>query len=280
MSKEKAVNASLKAISYFVNNGIKCVVEPEIYALLSADLKALVRELPLEQFQNVVDCVLSFGGDGTLLTVARALIFAEIPIMGFNVGKLGFLAEFDIDLIVEALKDLTSGNYRIVDRTVLETNLDGERFFALNDFVIEKLNTSKMIVVRTFSDEHFVADYRADGLIITTPTGSTAYSLSCSGPIIAPSARVLCLTPISPHTLTIRPLVIPDSNEISLQLLESGNGAILVADGFTVANIDSDNKITLKISDLKVKLIKPKPSSFYNVLRNKFLWAATTIENN
>ncbi len=279
-SKEKAVNAALDAVSFFVNNGVKCIVEPKIFALLDNEYKSFVMEKQLNQFPDAADCVLSFGGDGTLLTVARALLFAEIPIMGFNVGKLGFLAEFDIQFLHKSLKELITGNYRIVDRTVLEMNLSNNRIFALNDFVIEKKNTSKMIVVRTYSDEHFVADYRADGLIITTPTGSTAYSLSCSGPIIAPSARVICLTPISPHTLTIRPLVIPDSNEISFQLLESGDGAILVADGFTIANINSDTKISVKVSDLKVKLIKPKQSSFYDVLRNKFLWATTNIENN
>lgn len=279
-SKEKAVNAALQAVSFFVNNGVKCIVEPKIYSLLDSEYKSFVMEKQLNQFPDNADCVLSFGGDGTLLTVARALLFAEIPIMGFNVGKLGFLAEFDIEFLNKSLKELITGNYRIVDRTVLEMNLSNNRIFALNDFVIEKKNTSKMIVVRTYSDEHFVADYRADGLIITTPTGSTAYSLSCSGPIIAPSARVICLTPISPHTLTIRPLVIPDSNEISFQLLESGDGAILVADGFTIANINSDTKISVKVSDLKVKLIKPKQSSFYDVLRNKFLWATTNIENN
>lgn len=279
-SKEKAVNAALQAVSFFVNNGLKCIVEPHIYCLLDSDHKSYTIEKQLNQFPDSADCVISFGGDGTLLTVARALLFAEIPIMGFNVGKLGFLAEYNVENLNQSLKELSTGNYRIVDRTVLETNLNKNRIFALNDFVIEKKNTSKMIVVRTYSDEHFVADYRADGLIITTPTGSTAYSLSCSGPIIAPSARVICLTPISPHTLTIRPLVIPDSNEISFQLLESGDGAILVADGFTIANINSDNKISIKVSDLKVKLIKPKQSSFYDVLRNKFLWATTNIENN
>ncbi len=280
-SKKRAIDASLQAVTYFVNKGIKCIVESSIYLLLDSEYKQAVGVLPLEQFASSADCVLTFGGDGTLLTAARALIFAEIPIMGFNVGKLGFLAEYNIDNIQSSLEELLSGNFRIVDRSALETTIDDKRYFALNDFVLEKKNTSKMIVVRTYSDEHFVADYRADGLIITTPTGSTAYSLSCSGPIIAPSARVLCLTPISPHTLTIRPLVIPDVNEITLQLLESGDGAILVADGFTVADINSNNKIVLSVSDLKVKLIKPKPSSFYNVLRNKFLWAATTtIENN
>lgn len=277
-SKDTAIKAALNTIYMISNAGLKCIVEPDIYEMLEDDIRSYVIQKPLEQFQNLADCVLSFGGDGTLLNIARNLIFSEIPIMGFNVGKLGFLAEYNVDLLHQAIKDLLNGNFRLVERTVLETEIDNKKVFALNDFVIEKQNSSKMITIRTYSDEHFVGDYRADGLILTTPTGSTAYNLSCSGPIIAPSAKVLCITPISPHTLTIRPLVIPDNNDITLQLVEAGGGAILVADGFTIAQFESNFILTFRISDSKVKLIKPKQSSFYDVLRNKFLWASSTLD--
>ncbi len=277
-TKDNAITAAISAVDFLLNQGVKCLVEPLIFNLLSEEQKSLVEQHNLNEFQNSADAVLSFGGDGTLLLVASALLHSEIPVMGFNVGKLGFLAEFNVDELVVSLKDLLSGNFRLIERTVLETSFNSTKYYALNDFVVEKQFTSKMITVRTYSDDHFVGEYRADGLILTTPTGSTAYNLSCSGPIIAPSARVVCVTPISPHTLTIRPLVIPDTNEITFELMETGDGAILVADGHTIGIIQESDKISFKVSDLKVKLIKPKKTSFYDVLRNKFLWAATTIE--
>lgn len=279
-NKEIALTSAITAVDVLFRSGVDCIVQPAVYDLLDSEMKSYAKSMVLSDFAKSADAVLSFGGDGTLLTVAREMLHSSTPIMGFNVGKLGFLAEYSIDNIEQSIKEIINGNFRLVDRSVLETKHDSQTIYALNDFVIEKQNTSKMITVKTYSDDHFVGDYRADGLILTTPTGSTAYSLSCSGPIIAPSAKVLCITPISPHTLTIRPLVIPDTNEISFQLIDSGDGAILVADGFTIALLNNNEKISFKISDLKVKLIKPKQTSFYDVLRNKFLWAAHTVENN
>lgn len=275
--KPEAKHFARKAVDMIINSGADCIVRDELYTTLDPDVKSKVKLHKISEYEKHADIILSFGGDGTLLTIARYLLNSNIPIMGFNVGKLGFLAEYSVEQLEYSIKDLLDGNYRVVDRSVLETSIGGKIFYAINDFVIEKKDTSKMITAQVFSDEHYVGDYRADGIIITTPTGSTAYSLSCSGPIIAPSAKVVCVTPISPHTLTLRPLVIPDNNCITCEITEAGGGAILVADGETVTVLDVNDKVKISLSDARVKLIKPHESSYYDVLRNKMLWAANTL---
>jgi NAD+ kinase len=199
--------------------------------------------------------------------------------MGINVGKLGFLAEFPNEKLDEALDALLHGVYRMVDRTMLSTFVGDEVIYALNDIVVEKMSSSRMITLHAYSDDNFVASYRADGLIVTTPTGSTAYSLASGGPILAPSTKVICLTPIAPHSLTFRPLVIPDENTIRLQV-ESPNGeAKLVADGQVEKILKNGDEIKICIAPEKVKLIKPQKSSYYDVLRAKLLWAADPISS-
>lgn len=275
--KPEAKFFARKAVDMIINSGADCIVRNELYTTLDPDVKSKVKLHDISDYEKHADIIMSFGGDGTLLTIARYLLSSNIPIMGFNVGKLGFLAEYSVEKLETSVKDLLNGNYRVVDRSVLETSIGGKLFYALNDFVIEKKDTSKMIMAKVYSDEHYVGDYRADGIIITTPTGSTAYSLSCSGPIIAPSAKVICITPISPHTLTLRPLVIPDNNCVTCEITESSGGAILVADGETVKILDLNDIVKISLSDARVKLIKPHESSYYDVLRNKMLWAANVL---
>lgn len=233
-----------------------------------------LKECEEREFEKKADVVLSFGGDGTMLFASKLMLDTGIPIMGFNVGKLGFLAEYTVTRIDEALTQLMDGNYRVVERAVLECSANGKKYNAINDFVMEKKNTSRMITIRAFSNSNHVADYRADGLILTTPTGSTAYSLSCGGPIITPGTPVICLTPISPHTLTLRPLVIPDTAEISLTVESPTGESNFVVDGQDVIIVNDGDKVTIKKSESIVKLIKPLDSSYYDLLREKFLWAS------
>lgn len=277
--KKEAISYASKAAEILVNLGVECIVRPTLSDFLPDHIKGSVKFAQVCDFEKVADMVISFGGDGTLLTAAREMLMCDIPIMGFNVGKLGFLAEYSVNKLDESISQVINGHFRLVDRSVIETSINGENYFALNDFVIEKRNSSKMITVSVFSNEHCVGDYRADGIVLTTPTGSTAYSLSCSGPIIAPSAKVLCITPISPHTLTLRPLVIPDTNEVSFKLIDSGDGVILVADGITIGNLRTNDTIKFKLSEERVKLIKPQDSSYYDILRNKLLWAANSFDD-
>lgn len=277
--KKEAVTYAARAAEVLVNLGVECIVQPSLIPFLPEHITGSVKSSPVCNFEKMADMVISFGGDGTLLTAAREMLMCDVPIMGFNVGKLGFLAEYSVDKLEENIAQVINGNFRLVDRAVIETTFNGVRHFALNDFVIEKRNSSKMITVSVFSNEHRVGDYRADGIVLTTPTGSTAYSLSCSGPIIAPSAKVFCITPISPHSLNLRPLVVPDVNDITFLLSDSGGGVILVADGITLCELGTDDIIKFKLSEERVKLIKPQDSSYYDVLRNKLLWAANSLED-
>ncbi len=277
--KEEAIKYAAKAAEVLVNLGVECVVRPSLSQYLPPHIEGSVKVHEVCDFDKLADMVISFGGDGTLLSAAREMLMCEMPIMGFNVGKLGFLAEYSVLELEKNISQVVNGNFRLVDRSVLETYVNNKRYFALNDFVMEKRNTSKMITVAVYSNEHCVGDYRADGIVLTTPTGSTAYSLSCSGPIIAPSAKVLCITPISPHTLTLRPLVIPDTNEVTFSLTDAGGGVIVVADGTTITELETGDSIKIKLSEERVKLIKPQDSSYYDILRNKLLWAANSFDN-
>lgn len=262
--------------------GAECCTEPEVKARIAPDVARHLEALPLAEFDKFADVVISFGGDGTMLSCARTLLHSDIPIMGVNVGKLGFLAEFSVDDLESALADVLSGNYRVVDRSILQTtisvNAKEESFYALNEFVVEKHGSSRMIIVSAYIDEHHIADYRADGLILTTPTGSTAYSLSCGGPIITPSSQVLCLTPISPHALTLRPLVMPDNNDVSFVIHKGSGEAALVADGQEIAILEAGQHVTFRKSEYVVKLLKRADSTYFDLLRAKLLWSAGSIE--
>lgn len=275
--KPDAARWAEKAARYLISKDAVCCVRTELMAQLSPDLLNKVKPSAVEDFGKYADIVISFGGDGTMLSASRALINSDIPIMGFNVGKLGFLAEFSVNELEKSLDALLDGKYRIVDRDILETTINGEILYGLNDFVIEKKVSSRMITVSVWANDHYIGDYRADGIIITTPTGSTAYSLSCGGPILAPQTSVICITPICPHSLTHRPLVIPNSNELRIQITSPNGQASFVADGHVEKTITNDDIVYINQSALRVKLVKPIDSSFYDLIRNKLLWAANTL---
>ncbi|MBU3741256.1 MAG: NAD(+) kinase [Candidatus Kapabacteria bacterium] len=269
-----AVASAEYAATRLLREGAAVIVDAPLAAAFSADVARQCECVPAEQFERQADVVISFGGDGTLLAAARLLMGSDMPIMGVNVGRLGFLAEFPQSAIDQAIVDVVRGTYRIVDRTTLEVSVGAHRAFALNDVLVERSASSKMIAVRSFVNEHHVADYRADGVIVTTPTGSTAYSLAAGGPIIVPSANALCITPVSPHMLTLRPLIIPDDSEIRFDFAFEGTTANLVADGQKVTEVASGDVITIRRSEHLVKLIKRADSTYYDLLREKLLWSA------
>lgn len=273
-NKPEAVRYAEITAGLLFEKGIDCYVSSQLYDNFTDEYKQFVKSVEICDFEKFVDIIITFGGDGTILSAVRQVTKSEIPIMGINVGKLGFLAEFHNEQLDQAIDALLKGEYRVVDRTMLSTKINNEIIYALNDIVVEKMQSSRMITLHAYSDDNFVASYRADGLIVTTPTGSTAYSLASGGPILAPSTKVLCLTPIAPHSLTFRPLVVPDENTIRL-VVESPNGeAKLVADGQIEKYLKTGDEVTISIAEEKVKLIKPQKSSYYDVLRAKLLWAA------
>ena len=276
--KPEAVSWAEYAAKKLLEVDAACITTPELIHLFSEEIQEKIVQHPLSDFEKYVDILMTFGGDGTMLGAARNMIGSEIPIMGVNVGKLGFLAEFSVENLGRAIYDLMEGNYRVVDRSLMETVIEGETIYALNDIVIEKKDSPHMITISAYANKNYIGDYRADGLILTTPTGSTAYSLSCGGPIIAPSTQVICLTPISPHSLTLRPLVIDDSIQITLKVHSPTGEANLVADGQVARVLKNNESISFNKSESKIKLIKPLDNSYFDLLRNKLLWAASATK--
>lgn len=272
IDRDEAELLALKAIKILKRLGANVCVSESLakkYGNEIPDINICNRN----SYENEADVILTFGGDGTILSAVQSYITSDIPIMGFNVGKLGFLAEFIVSGLEETLKDLINGNYRIITRTAIETKLDNDTIYALNDIVLEKSDASHMVEIKAYSNDHFIGEYFADGLIVATPTGSTAYSLSAGGPVIFPSSPVLCITPISPHSLTHRPLVVPDNQNLKFEVYSRTGELNLVADGKVRKKIATGDIIQIKKSEETVKLVEPENSSFFDVLRDKFLWA-------
>jgi NAD+ kinase len=218
---------------------------------------------------------LSIGGDGTLLESVSHIGIYEIPILGINTGRLGFLATISPDEIENALAQVVDGNYRLDKRSVLrlESNRDifGKQNFALNDFTIVKKDTSSMITIHTYIDGEFLNSYWADGIIVATPTGSTGYSLSCGGPLIFPRSGNFVITPVSPHTLTVRPIVVADSSKISFRI-EGRSKKFLVSLDSNIATVDSTIELKVMKADFKVNLVQMEGQHYFKTLRQKLNW--------
>ena len=222
-----------------------------------------------------LDMGLSIGGDGTLLGVSRMLYTRNIPVCGINIGTFGFLADIELVELESKLEKILHGEYRIEERMVLSGYVenDGSRRFlanAINDVVITKGGVARMLHLGLRIDGIQVMDYKADGVIVSTATGSTAYSLSAGGPIIDPGLESIGITPICPHSLISRTIIFePDSVLNVYPLMLQGKGAYLTVDGINVINLSNEEKITISRSKLKTKLIKLKDTSFYEVLNKK-----------
>lgn len=276
--KPDAIKWAELAAELLLKANVKVFARAEAVEQFSNSLKSKVNALDVNEFGKVADVVITFGGDGTILSACHALINYDVPIMGFNVGRLGFLAEFSVQQLDKSIKNLLDGNYRLIDRSVLETKIENKTIFALNDFVFEKKDSPRMITIQAFANDHYIGEYRADGLIIATPTGSTAYSMSCGGPIISPSTKAFCITPISPHSLTLRPLVVDDSSELRFVVYSPTGKVNFVADGQLQSILSNDDELFIYKSENRVKLIKPMESAFYDLLRTKLHWAVNPVK--
>lgn len=223
----------------------------------------------------LVDVALSIGGDGTFLRTANTVGKSEIPVLGINSGRLGFLADINFTDIEDTLDELFSNNYIIEDRTILKVsytknNIDSYQF-AINEVAILKQDTSSMLRLHTFIDNDFLTSYEADGLIIATPTGSTAYSLSVGGPILMPRSSSIALSPIAPHNLTSRPLVV--NNDVSIRVkTDSRSNTYLVSTDGNSQVFDTSTEINICKATHTLKVIKRKGHTFYETLRDKLLW--------
>lgn len=228
-----------------------------------------------DDIKGKVDYLLSIGGDGSLLDTITLVRDSKIPVMGINTGRLGFLSSIGKEEISRAVKALTEGSYVLDKKELLhlDSNLPlfGDSPFALNEFTVHKRDIASMIVIHTFIDGKFVNSYWCDGLIVATPTGSTAYSLSCGGPVILPSAETFAITPIAPHHLNVRPIVVPDTSVITLEL-ESRHDSYLCSLDSRSEIIDSSHKITLRKESFSLNLVRLDEDDFMTTLRNKLMW--------
>lgn len=223
-----------------------------------------------------VDTVLSFGGDGTLLAVAHAIGVAETPILGVNVGRLGFLSAVEVADVQQAISVIERGEHTLERRSVLEAVIEtpeGQQLnWALNDVVIAKSTTASMIEVTVHVDELFLNDYWADGLIIATPTGSTAYSLAAGGPLLAPGSGVIVLTPIAPHTLTTRPIVLRERSKIMLHVKDGDEPFLLACDGRSQQFDPIETRITVRPAEHNVVLVTLPQTDYFSTVRSKLRW--------
>ncbi len=226
-----------------------------------------------------VDVMISLGGDGTMLDTVSIIRNSFIPVIGINFGRLGFLASINKDDIESAMNSLFKGDYTLDSRNLLsvesELNLFGNENFALNDVTIHKRDTSAMMIIHAYLNGDFLNSYWADGLILATPTGSTAYSLSCGGPIVFPRSGNMVVTPISPHNLNVRPIVLSDVNLLSFEIEGRSSKYLLTCDSRTEV-IDNSVRITVKKADFFINLIRLNNESYLSTLRNKLLWGIDT----
>ncbi len=222
-----------------------------------------------------LDAFLSIGGDGTLLEAVTYIGKAETPVLGINTGRLGFLATISQPETEQSLTKIFSGDFSLDKRAVLKLDsskkIFGKLNFALNDFTIMKKGSSSMITVHTFIDGAFLNSYWSDGIIVATPTGSTGYSLSCGGPLVFPRSGSFVITPVSPHNLTVRPIVVADSSEITFQV-EGRIKKFLVTLDSRYAEIDDTVKLKVVKADFKANLIQLKGEHFFKTLRQKLNW--------
>jgi NAD+ kinase len=221
------------------------------------------------------DMVISIGGDGTMLATAYTAQYYDKPVLGLNFGKLGFLAEVNINQIDSFIKELKKGNYVIEERMIITGECKGhkvEQLYAINDLVIDKGAWPKMIDITIIVDNEYIATFAADGLIAATPTGSTGYSISVGGPIVSPQADVIILSPISPHTLSIRPLVLPSNKEIIIRANSLYKEVQVNCDGQRVFAFSPPLEIKIKKSDRPFKLVHTSLSSYFGTLRTKLHW--------
>jgi len=253
--------------------GVNCVVDESLKDIIDTPS---FKYLPSAELAENCNVVLSFGGDGTLLSTARAVGEAETPILGVNLGGLGYLAEISPEELKVKFRDFLAGRYTIEDRMLLETRVENggtvKTYYALNDVVVDKGLSSRIIRLRTTIQGEYLNIYEADGLIISTPTGSTAYSLSAGGPILEPTMQVIIVNPICPHTLGHRPIVISADKVIEVESDPNQEKQEFYCDGFQEQSLHPGAKVTVQRSKRVVKLIRMKGKYFYNVLREKLNW--------
>lgn len=244
---------------------------------VTADYIECPDSFPRDRMPGGFDLVIVLGGDGTLLSAARGVGDRETPLLAVNLGGLGFLMSTGPHEIYEHLERVLSGDFAVQKRTVLSADVirEGEtiaHYEALNDAVVSKAAMARLLELDAFVEDEFVCSYRADGLIISTPTGSTAYSLSAGGPVIFPSVSAVCITPICPHTLTNRPVLLPESSTVEIVIRAGDDLSYLTIDGQVGLDLNLNDRIRACPAKHHVHIVQPQRVRFFEVLRSKMKW--------
>lgn len=281
VTSEKEVKILLSVLE---ENNIVAFFEEDFYKLL-VENKSLDKKYPtyahFNDLSNSFDAMITIGGDGTILRAVTYIRDLNIPVLGINAGRLGFLATIKKDAIKESIEEVLRGEYSIQERTLLqvkttpETKEFSEVNFALNEVTVARKNTTSMIGVKTYLNEEYLTNYWADGLIVATPTGSTGYSLSCNGPVILPDAESIVITPIAPHNLNARPMVISDETTIQLEVSAREKDFLISLDS-RITTVPQQTKVFVKKAPFTVKSILPNNQSYLRTLRSKLLWGEDT----
>ncbi|GGG33722.1 NAD kinase [Bizionia arctica] len=267
-------------LDYLYEKNINVYIEETFFDIINHNLTNHTNYDKFKTFKALdksFDLLISIGGDGTILRTITLVKDLDIPIVGINTGRLGFLATIQNENITSAIDDILSGNYKISERSLVSVKTFPEHKdfkdlnFALNEITVSRKNTTSMITVETKLNGEYLTSYWSDGLIVSTPTGSTGYSLSCGGPVITPDTNSLVLTPIAPHNLSARPLIITDSTEIELKVHGREENFLISLDS-RIATLSNDTIVTIKKAPFKVKMIELLNESFLDTLRKKLLW--------
>lgn len=274
----EALTTICELVVWLAERNIKLVGTPQLEReRIEHQTGCPVDQLENEKIAAGVDLILVLGGDGTMIATARMIGDQEVPVLGVNYGGLGYLAEFRIEELYTALESILSGNYRLDRRVMLAVELkrgDASQHFSrvLNDVVINKSALARIIEIEAYLNRQFVNSFRADGLIVSTPTGSTAYNLSAGGPVIFPSMNAVVITPICPFTLSNRPIVVPDDAEIELLLKTDNEEVALTLDGQVGFPLKVEDRVAIRKSRTTFNLIQPMNRNYFDVLRDKLRW--------
>jgi len=261
-------------IEFLRSEGTDCLVDD----MTAQQLPGMNVEFgPIDDVVSRSDLVVVLGGDGTLLGLARTAAMHDVPLLGINLGRLGFLADISLNKMVASLRAVQRGEYITDDRAILEASADSEPengIWALNDVSIGKGQSGSLIQMKVTIDGEFAYNLRSDGLVVSTPTGSTAYALSAGGPIIAPGVDCILLAPVCPHSLSNRPIVIPGTSKIEIELMEAIDAHVHI-DSHTHLNIQQGGRLMIQVASAKVRLVHSKEHDYFGTLREKLHWAGT-----
>lgn len=268
----------MRVLDFLRSKGASIIFDRTFYDFLTAEQNQELGELGTFEGDDFnADYVISMGGDGTFLKAAVRVGIKSIPLIGINMGRLGFLADVLPGEVETALQAVLEGNYNIEEHTAIQISTNGGDFdgchYALNDIAVLKRDIASMIGIHTSIDGSFLVNYQADGLIVSTPTGSTAYSLSNGGPIIVPQTRTLCLTPVAPHSLNIRPIVISDSSTVTLEVESRSHNYLVAVDGRSYT-MHEGSTVTISKAPFVTRIVKPNGRRYFSSLRDKMMWGA------